>query len=82
MSDLTNHIVNETLTEFKNPFSKKNVTRVTINMHNSKSDIFRQGKCMEATVYFTNGDTSGDQKFYADSLKELLDKISILVETL
>ena len=68
--------------EFKDPFKKDAVDRVVIEFNKTKSTWFRDGKHHTATVYFSEGNTKGQQEFFDDDPQELLRRIQTFVDRL
>lgn len=68
--------------EFKDPFRKDAVDRVIVEFHKNTSNIFRSGKHHKATVYFSNGNTKGEQDFFDDNPKLLMERVEAFIEKL
>ncbi len=69
------------LQNFKNPFDKEGVERVTFTIAKRPS-MFRNDKKGEATVYFMKGDTEGKQTFYSDEFKDLVNQVDTFINSL
>lgn len=69
------------LQNFKDPFNKDGVDQIRFSIARNKS-MFRKDKRGEATVYFTRGDTSGEQKFYSDDFKDLVNQVDTFINSL
>lgn len=77
-------VKNNKLSIFRDPFRGRSVTQAVIwtyNMDHPENE-YRYGEPFEMTVYFKNGDTSGQQKLKAKSLKDLLRMYGSLVDEL
>ena len=72
--------IEETLTDFKDPFSKNKVERINIFIYKG---MFDENKLVHsATVKFKDGNTSGAQDFQANSFAELINKINSFIKNL
>lgn len=81
MPQCINTEVFQTPSTFKDPFNKNSFDSAIIII----SDRFRgawNGSCMEATIKFHRGDTSGEHKVRADNLHELGLKLTSFIESL
>jgi len=78
-TDITNLLDTSNLTTFKNPFTKKCVDWIDIEIHKNP---FFGSKPVNATVWFENNNTKGFHKITGDSLLEVVQKIENFIETL
>lgn len=80
--DITSDSENNLPSEFKDPFKKDTVDRVVVEFHKTKSNWFRDGKRHVASIYFSNGNTKGEQAFYDDDPKELMRRVESFIDQL
>ncbi len=71
----------QSIGDFSNPFNKESVDRIAIYMWSTKA-AYRDGKSMEAEIYFKNGKTKGNHAVYSDDIGDLLMKIKLFIDAL
>lgn len=72
----------QSIVDFTDPFKKDSVTRITFEIHNYKSSLWRDGKSMEAHIHFKSNTTSGTQSFFDDDFPLLVKKVQDFVNHL
>jgi hypothetical protein len=68
------------ITNFKNPFEKKKVDRINIEI--SKPSLFKKGNCIRAQIWFENGDTTGLQNVYGNDLSTVVNEMNTFIQSL
>jgi len=73
------------LTDFKNPFQKNQISRVSITIYN-RQIYFNESRNptidFDAIVNFKNGNTEGQQKITADNFQNLIEKVNAFIKSL
>lgn len=64
-------------TVLKDPFGKRNVTRIYVSMSQS---LFNDTFSANGSVEFKNGDTHGEQKFNGDTFDDVVLKIQAFLK--
>ena len=67
------------LSQIKDPFNQKNIRKIDIEIKRcygfNKDEAADDGFIYKATVWFKNGNTTGNQDFYGNGLEDLLKQV-------
>ena len=73
--------INNTLTNFNNPFKKQCIERISIFCY-PQSKYTEKDELWSGDIKFKNHNTTGEQNFKAGNINDLLSKMKIFAESL
>jgi hypothetical protein len=72
----------ESISTLVNPFSKASIERIKIEIYPEPSAFWRNGKKIEAAIWFKKNATSGSHQIYGDTLSDICLQIKSTIENL